>query len=115
MDQSSRAYLHLAKWPWALRHSCGLAAGHLMKWPLALRQTFGLTTGHLMNLPLASLHGAASDGAEPATRLSAVNANTNFFMSFLPRHLGAWENRRSHPSCRCPQHYNGLMARGGHR
>src|SRR5206468_9851907 len=61
---SSPVYLHLAKWPFALRHVLGFA---------------GLV-GHFMNLPLASLQGAASDGAEPANRLSAVNAKTNFFM-----------------------------------
>ena len=36
------AYLHLAKWPCALRHSLGLA-GQGAKWPLALRQTFGFS------------------------------------------------------------------------
>ena len=38
-------YLHVAKWPWALRHSLGLAAGHLMKWPWPLRHTLGLRPG----------------------------------------------------------------------
>src|SRR4051794_10371305 len=63
------AYLHLAKCPCALRHSFG-TVGQGAKWPLALRHVFGLA-GHLTNLPLASLHGEASDGAEPASRLSA--------------------------------------------
>src|SRR5205807_1356606 len=41
---------------------------HLAKWPFALRQVLGFAglVGHFMNLPFASLHGAASDGAEPA-------------------------------------------------
>src|SRR4051794_12821277 len=60
---------------------------HFMKWPLALRHTFGLA-GHLTNLPFLSLHGAASDGVEPASRLSAVRANTNFLMIFPPSALG---------------------------
>src|SRR6476620_11502285 len=35
-----------------------------------------------MNLPLASLHGlAARAGAEPARRLNADKASTNFFMT----------------------------------
>src|SRR5439155_10394320 len=49
--------------------------------------------GHLTNLPLASLQGAAIDGAEPAIRLSAVNANTSFFiLSSLG--TGSAEHRR---------------------
>ena len=84
-----------------------LGRGHLMKWPWPLRHTLGLATGHLTNLPLASLHGAASDGAEPASRLSAANANT---IVFILSSLGTWEprkNKRGDPDCRCPQHYNG--------
>src|SRR4029079_11842881 len=48
---------------------------------------------HLTNLPCLSLHGEASDGAEPASRLSAASAKTSFFM-ILSLGTGSGHHRR---------------------
>src|SRR4051812_24782449 len=69
---------------------------HLAKWLLALRQTLGLA-GHFTNLPLASLHGAANDGAELASRLIAVIAKMSFFILSSSLGTGRLVGSRSKP------------------
>src|SRR4051812_30691350 len=78
-------YLHLAKWPFALRHMCGL-------------------TGHLTNLPFLSRQADASDGAEPANRLSADKASTILFiLSSLG--TGSADDRRARRNGKCRGDY----------
>jgi hypothetical protein len=50
---------------------------HFANLPFASLQRTGFCTlgGHLVNLPLASLHGAAIDGAEPASKAIEAAAN----------------------------------------
>src|SRR5690242_8893355 len=81
-----------------------------MNLPFALRQVVGLAglAGHFTNLPLASRHGAASDGAAPASRLTALNASTIFFM-FSSLGTGRLQIRHSSPSCHCQPHYIAAM------